>query len=78
MRLLGEDEDWTDAADQLGPVAAVFQQDMANMPIVQKGLASMKGGQVTIADYQESRIRHLHRLLERYCYGVTVQDAGNA
>ena len=78
MRLLGDDEDWTDAWDELGPVAAVFQQDMANMPIVHRGLKSMKDGRVTIADYQESRIRHLHHMLERYCYGVELRDAREA
>ncbi len=75
MRLLGPDEDWVEAFDELGPVAAVFQQDMANMPIVQRGLKSMKTPRLTIANYQESRIRHLHRTLEKYVYGVKLEDA---
>ncbi|MFN3233530.1 MAG: aromatic ring-hydroxylating oxygenase subunit alpha [Alphaproteobacteria bacterium] len=67
FRLLGEDEEWIEASDQIGGLAAVFQQDMANMPRVQKGmktLARNKG--VTLANYQESRVRHLHKKLDEY------------
>ncbi len=75
MRLLAPDEDWLEALDELGPVAAIFHQDMANMPIVQRGLKSMKAPRLTIANYQESRIRHLHRTLEKYVYGVKIEQA---
>ena len=75
MRLLAPDEDWLEALDELGPVAAIFHQDMANMPIVQRGLKTMKTPRLTIANYQESRIRHLHRTLEKYVYGVKIEQA---
>jgi nitrite reductase/ring-hydroxylating ferredoxin subunit len=62
---LGPDDDWTEAPE-LGFLARVFNQDTYNLPKVQRGLhATVKPG-VTLANYQETKIRHLHRLLERW------------
>ncbi len=62
-----DDEDWADAPE-LGGLGAVFDQDMSNIPFVQEGLhATMMGkGALSLGDYQESRVRDLHRNLERY------------
>jgi len=66
MRLLGEDEPWT-AAGELGhALASVFEQDMANLPYVQDGLKVSKNNRVQLGDYQEIRIRHFHRTLDKY------------
>jgi len=65
LRLLGEDERWTDAPE-LGVLAPIFEQDMANLPWVQRGLRAARKPGVTLAVYQESRIRHLHRVLDAY------------
>jgi phenylpropionate dioxygenase-like ring-hydroxylating dioxygenase large terminal subunit len=65
MRLLGEDQEWIVAEDEIGGLAGVFQQDMVNMPQVQKGMKSLKRG-VTLANYQESRLRHLHWKIDEY------------
>ena len=65
MRMLGEDQEWIVAEDEIGGLAAVFQQDMTNMPMVQKGMKSLKKG-VTLANYQESRVRHLHWKIDEY------------
>jgi phenylpropionate dioxygenase-like ring-hydroxylating dioxygenase large terminal subunit len=65
MRLLGEDQEWIVAEDEIGGLAGVFQQDMTNMPRVQKGMKSLKRG-VTLANYQESRLRHLHWKIDEY------------
>jgi hypothetical protein len=65
MRLLGEDEPWS-AAAELGALGRVFDQDMANLPFVQIGLDSDPDGRVQLADYQEIRIRHFHGTLDRY------------
>jgi phenylpropionate dioxygenase-like ring-hydroxylating dioxygenase large terminal subunit len=65
MRLLGEDQEWIVAEDEIGGLAGVFQQDMTNMPMVQKGMKSLKRG-VTLANYQESRLRHLHWKIDEY------------
>jgi hypothetical protein len=65
VRLLGENEEWIETEDEIGGLAAVFQQDMVNMPRVHEGLKSLKRG-VTLANYQESRIRHLHKKIDDY------------
>lgn len=59
------DEPWTNAP-QLGPLAKVFAQDTFNLPKVQQGLRSAGHGHVTFAEYQETKIRHFHALLEKY------------
>jgi phenylpropionate dioxygenase-like ring-hydroxylating dioxygenase large terminal subunit len=65
LRRLSLDEDWT-KAPELGGLGPVFNQDSFNMPRVQKGLKTMRGKGVMLANYQESRIRHLHGLLDKY------------
>jgi hypothetical protein len=66
MNLLGDDQAWV-AATELGQaLAGVFDQDMANLPYVQDGLKVSKNGLVQLGDYQEIRIRHFHRTLDRY------------
>jgi nitrite reductase/ring-hydroxylating ferredoxin subunit len=66
---LGVDDDWTEAPE-LGQLAEIFNQDTANIPYVQKGLRSLARGKpskgVTLANYQDIRIRHFHRLLDKY------------
>ncbi len=64
---LTDDEDWT-AAPELGMLARVFNQDVYNLPEVQAGLEAMamtKPG-VTFADYQETKPRHFHALLDEW------------
>jgi hypothetical protein len=62
---LGPDDDWTEAPE-LGFLARVFNQDTFNLPKVQRGLMAMKKKTVTLANYQETKIRHFHGLLERW------------
>lgn len=73
IHLLGPDEKWADAKE-LGILGAVFDQDMGNMPMVQKGLRAASKPGVTLANYQESRIRHLHRTLDLYLAGKEVKS----
>ena len=61
-RRLGVDDPWTDAPE-LGMLAKVFEQDVFNMARVQTGLESTRKPGVTFSNYQESKIRWLHRLL---------------
>ncbi len=70
MTRLGIDDSWF-KAPELGGIAAIFEQDTANMPLVHRGM--MAGGRnslgkpgVTLANYQELRIRHYHMTLDRY------------
>ncbi len=60
---LAEDEDWTQAPE-LGFLARVFNQDIFNLPKVQRGLRASVREHVTFAAYQETKIRHFHALLE--------------
>jgi phenylpropionate dioxygenase-like ring-hydroxylating dioxygenase large terminal subunit len=65
VRWLGPDETFT-AAPELGMLAKVFDQDLFNMPKVQAGLeATWKPG-VTLASYQESKVRWLHVKMEEW------------
>lgn len=53
-------------APELGPFADVFDEDLSNIPEVQRGLAAMEGPGVRLGNYQEARIRHFHQTLDRY------------
>ena len=57
---LAVDEPWTDAAE-LGMLGKVFDQDTFNMARVQSGLETTLKPGVTLANYQESKVRWLHR-----------------
>jgi nitrite reductase/ring-hydroxylating ferredoxin subunit len=65
VHFLSESENWTDAAE-LGGLAAVFEQDMGNLPFVQEGLHASGSGLVHFGKYSEMRIRQLHRLIDLY------------
>ncbi len=47
-------------------LAAVFDQDFSNLPMVHKGLQSLQSGKIELANYQEVRIRHFHQVLDKY------------
>ena len=59
---LEEHETFTDATE-LGMLGKVFNQDLFNMAKVQKGLEMTRKPGVTLANYQESKVRWLHTLL---------------
>jgi hypothetical protein len=59
---LDVDEAWTDAPE-LGMLGKVFQQDSFNMPKVQRGLETTAKPGVTLANYQESKVRWFHEML---------------
>jgi phenylpropionate dioxygenase-like ring-hydroxylating dioxygenase large terminal subunit len=54
------------AAEELGALGGVFDQDMANLPFVQEGL-KMMGTEIPVrfARYTEIRLRQLHRTLQK-------------
>ncbi len=67
------DDSWF-KAPELGGICAIFEQDTANMPLVHRGMKA--GGRrllgkpgVTLANYQEIRIRHYHMMLDKYLAG---------
>jgi nitrite reductase/ring-hydroxylating ferredoxin subunit len=61
---LGVDDDWTEAPE-LGMLARVFNQDTFNLPKVHKGLSSLRKD-ITLANYQETKLRHFHWLLDQW------------
>ena len=65
IRWLGEDESWSNAPE-LGSAAMVADQDTENLKRIQRGLRASKKPGVTLARYQESRIRHYHETLDAY------------
>ena len=62
---LGLDDPWSNAPE-LGSAAMVADQDTGNLKRIQKGLRASKKPGVTLANYQESRIRHYHATLDVY------------
>jgi hypothetical protein len=46
-------------------LAKVFEQDTFNMGRLQQGLRSASHEFVTLASYQETKLRHFHALLEQ-------------
>lgn len=65
IRLLGENDKWADAPE-LGSAALVADQDTDNLMRIQRGLRASRKPGVTLARYQESRIRHFHETLDAY------------
>jgi len=64
-RHLAPGERWADAPE-LGYLGRILDQDTATLGRVQRGLESVDGPDVTLAGYQEIRIRHFHDTLGRY------------
>ncbi len=62
---LGADEPWTEAPE-LGVLGKVFDQDTFNMQRVQLGLESTWKPGVTLGNYQESKVRWLHVMLDQW------------
>ncbi|MDT4844331.1 hypothetical protein FQZ97_782870 [compost metagenome] len=50
---------------QIGVLGHIFDQDMANLPFVQKGVRSTspRHPYITLGRYQEARIAHFHEVL---------------
>ena len=62
---LTPEDDWAEAPE-LGNLARVFNQDSFNLPKVQRGLKAMTKPGVTLANYQETKIRHVHMLMNKW------------
>lgn len=62
---LGDDETFADAPE-LGELGKVLDQDLANLPRIQRGLRTSRKPAVTLSRYQESRLRHFHHTLDAY------------
>ena len=70
MHLIGPDEPFTSVAHLIGAgLAGVFDQDLDNLEAVQKGLKASANRRIELGHYQESRLRHFHRTLDKYLSG---------
>lgn len=70
MHLIGEDESFMTVAHLIGPgLSGVFDQDLANLEAVQKGMKASANRRIELARYQEGRIRQFQRTLDRYLSG---------
>ena len=63
---LGADDKFTDARALGERIGEIFEQDNRNMPEVQKGMYASFTRTLNYANYQEVRIRHFHRTLDKY------------
>jgi phenylpropionate dioxygenase-like ring-hydroxylating dioxygenase large terminal subunit len=68
LHLLDPETKWSEA-EELGPLGAIFDQDMGNLSWVQKGIRAARKPGVTLGNYQEIRIRQMHATLDRYLAG---------
>lgn len=62
---LSDDEPFS-SAPELGALGPVLDQDMRNLPHMTRGLKASLTGVVTLASYQELRIRAHHHTLDKY------------
>ena len=62
------DGDWR-VVEELGVLGPAYNQDMGNLPRVQRGLKASGNGKVRFLRYQEMRLRHFHRTLMKYLDG---------
>lgn len=62
---LTEEEPWS-TVEAMGSAAMVVDQDTDNLKRIQRGLLTTRKTGVTLASYQESRIRHFHNTLDSY------------
>lgn len=62
---LSVEQSWTDASD-LGLLGKVFDQDVFNMERVQIGLEMTRKPGVTLAGYQEAKVRWFNDMLDRW------------
>jgi len=71
---LSEDESYMDAPE-LSLVSQIFHQDEFNIPAVQKGLHQLKnqGLGVVLGLYQGTKIRHFHKLWDKWVHGKPVE-----
>ena len=62
---LSADDDWVEAPE-LGMLAMIFNQDTRNLPYVQQGLHATAKEHVQFADYNETKPRHMHMLIDEW------------
>jgi nitrite reductase/ring-hydroxylating ferredoxin subunit len=75
---LDYDDPWS-SVRELGRLAQIFEQDMTNLDVIQRGVRASRKRAVTLAAYQESRIRHFEQTLDSYIVaGATGREDSTA
>jgi len=70
MFMIPDDQPFAFASDIIGAaLAGVFDQDMGNLPYVQRGMKASKNKRIELGHYQDSRIRHFHTTMDKYLSG---------
>ncbi len=65
------DDDYTQAPDFTGFLLKIFNQDNLNHEMVQKGMRSQSKGEIILASYQESKLRHFYETLDKWLSSET-------
>ena len=74
-RRMGEDELFSQAPELGVELGTIFDQDLLNMPMIQKGMANVESGELVLANYHEVRIRHYHQTIDKYIQrGIQAQQ----
>lgn len=68
-RLMGENELFSEAPELGKSLGTIFDQDLHNMPMIQKGMHNVESGELVLGNYQEVRIRHYHQTIDKYIAG---------
>jgi phenylpropionate dioxygenase-like ring-hydroxylating dioxygenase large terminal subunit len=68
-RRMGEDELFSQAPELGESLGTIFDQDLFNMPLIQKGMKNLESGELVLANYHEVRIRHFHQTIDKYING---------
>ena len=63
---LKSEESYTTVPGMDPYVGHIYDQDTGNMEGAHEGALTAGGGGATLANYQEIRIRHAHRTLDKY------------
>ena len=64
--ILEVDEVYASVPDMNGPLAVIYEQDTSNLLAQQRGVKAAKKRGQTLANYQEIRVRQLHKTLDKY------------
>ncbi|MCP5130809.1 MAG: aromatic ring-hydroxylating dioxygenase subunit alpha [Pseudomonadales bacterium] len=68
-RRMGENELFSEAPELGVALGSIFDQDLFNMPMIQKGMHNLQSREMVLGNYQEVRIRHYHQTLDKYISG---------
>ena len=66
VRRMGEDELFSQAPELGHALGTIFDQDLFNMPMIQKGMHNLQSRELVLANYHEVRIRHFHQTIDKY------------